>query len=101
MADPNVVDISTEWVWQKVATNVLTGLINRLTTTVYYYQTYRLTGTAAPAVPTQGTIPEEAVRIFDQSSQEEISALAAIDVYIMCANSDDDADDVGKIRVDI
>ena len=101
MSDPLVVDISTEWVWQKVATNVLTGSIHRLTTTVYYYQTYRLTGTAAPATPTQGTIPEEAVRIFNQSSQVPISSIDSIDVYIMCANSDDDADDVGKIRVDI
>lgn len=100
MADPLVVDIN-EWVWQKVATAVITGSIHRLTTTVYYYQTYRLTGTAAPAAPTQGTIPEEAVRIFDQSNEEPISASAAIDVYIMCANSDDDADDSGKIRVDV
>ena len=101
MADPLIVDISTEWVWQKIATAVTTGIIHRLTTTVYYYQTYRLTGTAAPSVPIQGTIPEEAARIFDLSSNEIIDSSNPIDVYIMCANSDDDANDVGKIRVDV
>ena len=101
MADPNVVDISTEWVWQKVATAVVSGIIHRITTTVYYYQTYRLTGEAAPSAPTQGTIPEEAVRLFTQSKSEEISSSDPIDVYIMVANQDDDANDTGKIRVDV
>ena len=52
MANPSVVDILTEWVWQKVATSVKTGAINRLSTDVEYYQTYRLTGVAAPTAPT-------------------------------------------------
>ena len=101
MADPNVIDISTEWVWQKIATAVVSGMVHRITTTVYYYQTYRLTGEAAPSAPVQGTIPEEAVRLFDQSPSEEISSSSPIDVYIMCANQDDDATDTGKIRVDV
>ena len=101
MADPNVIEIDPEWAWQKVATAVVSGMVHRIITTVYYYQTYRLTGEAAPTVPTQGTIPEEAVRLFDQSPSEEISSSSPIDVYIMCANQDDDADDTGKIRVDI
>ncbi len=101
MADPNVITITPEWAWQKVATAVVTGMIHRLVTTVYYYQTFRLTGEAAPAVPTLGTIPEEAVRLFDQSNSEEISSSNPIDVYIMCANQDDDATDEGKIRVDV
>lgn len=101
MADPNIITITPEWAWQKIATAVTTGMIHRIITTVYYYQTYRLTGEAAPTAPTQGTIPEEAARLFDQSNSEEISSSNPIDVYIMCANQDDDATDEGKIRVDI
>lgn len=100
MADPVIVPIA-EWTWVKVATNVVTGSIHRLNSIVYYYQTYRLTGTAAPTAPTKGTIPTEAVRIFDQSSQIPISSNDLIDVYIMCANHDDDATDAGSVRVDI
>lgn len=101
MANPDIQTLN-EWEWVKVATNVVTGSIHRLNTVVYYYQTFRLTGEAAPAAPTVGTIPAEAVRIFDKSNQVPISSTDLIDVYIMCANSDDDSDDdVGKIRVDI
>jgi hypothetical protein len=60
-----------------------------------------LTGEAAPPAPTLGTIPEEAVKIFAHSNQVPISSGDYIDVYIMCANSDNDSDDGGKIRVDI
>lgn len=101
MADPNVVEIIPEWEWVKIATAVVSGMVHRIITTVWYYQTYRLTGEAAPAAVVQGTIPEEAVRIFTQSPIEEISSSNPIDVYIMCANQDDDADDPGKIRVDV
>lgn len=100
MADPNIIEID-EWEWVKVATDVVTGIIHRLITTVYYYQTYRLTGESAPTTPTQGTIPEEAVKIFETSAQEHISSIMPVDVYIMVANQDDDADDAGKIRIDI
>lgn len=99
MADPQIVNIP-EWTWTKVATAVTTGVIHRLESKVYYYQTFRLTGEAAPTAPTQGTIPVEAVRIFDAGS-EIISSSELIDVYIMGANSDDDAIDVGKIRIDL
>ena len=101
MADPSVITITPEWAWQKVATAVTTGMIHRLVSTVWYYQTFSLTGESAPTTPTQGTIPEEAVKIFEQSNSEPISSSNPIDVYIMCANSDDDADDDGKIRVDV
>jgi hypothetical protein len=101
MADPAIITLN-EWEWVKVATNVVTGSIHRLNTVVYYYQTFRLTGEVAPTAPTLGTIPEEAVRIFDKSNQVLISSNDFIDVYIMCANSDEDSDDdVGKIRVDL
>ncbi len=100
MADPQIIAIP-EWVWTKVATAVTTGAIHRLVSTVYYFQTYRLTGEAAPTAPTQGTTPEESVRIFDRSNNEIIDSSNPIDVYIMGANQDDDADDTGKIRIDI
>ena len=101
MASDPVVTAISEWVWTKVATNVLTGVLHRLNTIVDYYQTYRLTGTGAPSVPTFGTIPIEAVRIFSDSTSEPISATVGIDVYIMGANRDDDASDDGSIRVDV
>ena len=101
MANPLVVNISTEWVWQKVATAVKTGAIHRLVSTVYYYQTFRLTGQAAPTAPTAGTIPAEAVKIFDVSDTVPISSQVDIDVYIMVANRDDDVLDTGKVRVDV
>ena len=100
MADPAIVEIP-EWEWTKVATNVVTGSIHRLTTVVNYYQTYRLTGEDAPDTPTVGTYPEEAVRIFDNSTQIPISSTNYIDVYLMSANSDDDSNETGKVRVDI
>ena len=101
MANPLVVNINTEWAWQKVATSVKTGVIHRLSTDVYYYQTFRLTGQAAPTAPTLGTIPAEAVRMFDKSSQAEISSVADIDVYIMVQYDNTLALRNGKVRVDI
>ncbi len=101
MANPSVVDISTEWAWQEVATNVTTGIIHRLTSVVEYYQTYRLTGESAPSAPTLGTLPEEAVRIFEDGNQESILSSAAIDVYLMVKYNDTLAGRDGKIRVDV
>ena len=101
MADPLVVDIGTEWAWQKVATSITTGMIHRLSTDVDYYQTYRLTGESAPSSPTLGTIPEEAVRMFELSGSEQISSSTAIDVYIMVKYDNTLAGRDGKVRVDI
>ena len=101
MANPLVVNILTEWVWLKVATSVVSGVIHRLTTAVDYYQTYRLTGVTAPTAPTLGTLPEEAVRMFELSSNEEISSSAAIDVYIMVKYDNTLAGRDGKVRVDV
>ena len=99
--NPQVISIATEWVWQKIATNVTTGIIHRLSTDVSYYQTYRLTGVAAPTAPTLGTLPEEAVRIFEDGNHESISSSAAIDVYIMVKYDKTLAGRDGKIRVDV
>lgn len=101
MANPLVIDISTEWVWQKIATNVITGVVYRLNTLVEYYQTFRLTGEAAPTTPTLGTVPEEAVRIFEQSNQVPISSIDAIDVYVMVKYNNTIAGRDGKIRIDL
>lgn len=90
-----------EWEWVEVATGVTTGNIIMMDSSVYYYQTFRPTTDTAPAVPTVGTIPDEAVKIFEQSNEEPIGATYLIDVYIMCANNDDDDADSGKIRVDL
>ena len=101
MANPLVVDILTEWAWQKVATAVKTGAIHRLTTEVEYYQTYRLTGVAAPTAPTLGTLPEEAVKMFELSGSEAISSAENIDVYIMVKYDNTLAGRDGKVRVDV
>ena len=99
MANPQIINIP-EWIWTKVATSVTTGIIHRLESKVYYYQTFRLAGEAAPSAPVQGAIPVEAIRMFDQG-EERISSSELLDVYIMGANSDDDAVDTGKIRIDL
>ncbi len=101
MANPLVVNILTEWVWQKVATAVKTGAIHRLSSEVYYYQTFRLTGQAAPTAPTLGTIPEEAVKMFGDSDQVSISSVANIDVYIMVQYDNTLVLRDGKVRVDV
>ncbi len=100
MADPAVVNLN-EWVWTKIATAVTGGNLNRLSSTVSYYQTYRLTGTAAPTAPTVGTLPEEAVKIFEKSNQEPIESTESIDVYILCKKTDEIIGVYGKLRVDI
>lgn len=100
MAIPDVQTIP-EWEWVKIAGGVIKGSINRLSSPVYYYQTYRLEDETAPTAPTIGTIPEEAVRMFQDSDQELIESSDPIDVYIMCANADDDSNEVGKIRVNL
>ncbi len=101
MANPLVVDILTEWVWQKVATSVTSGNIYRLATDVDYYQTYRLTGVAAPTNPTLGTLQDEAVRMFGIDDPEEIGHSEAIDVYILVKYDKTLALRNGKVRVDV
>lgn len=100
MADPVVLEIP-EWEWTLVASAVTSGVLNRLSSTVRYYQTYRATGGTAPSNPTVGSLPEEATQIFEQSNQAVISNSVAIDVYILCANSDNDSNESGKVRVDL
>ena len=77
MANPSWPN-TTEGSWTKVATNVTTGTIDRLKSQYKYYSTYVLTGVAAPVAGIQAKSPV----IFQDSNQEEISANAAIDVYL-------------------
>lgn len=104
MADPAIFNIP-EWTFIKVATNVESGFVNLVdgvpTGRLRYYSTYRDTGGSAPAVPTAGTIPTEAIEIFKNSNQAIISAIAPIDVYIMCGNTDDITSETGKVRIDL
>jgi len=101
MANP-VIETINEWTWVKVATGVVTGKVYRVNPTINYYHTHRLTTTGAPGALTIGTIPDEAVRMFGESTVFDIFAGASADIYVMCANFDDDADDdVGKVRVDL
>lgn len=86
MADPLVVACPKD-VWTKVATGVTTGVVHILSLKPdNYLQTYRVTTNPAPtdlvdAVP------------FDTPLQ--ISAAAAIDVYVQCLGN------AGSVRVDL
>jgi hypothetical protein len=74
--------------WVKVATGITTGQIHfRSTAPDACWQTYRDTTDPAP------TLQSEGVRVQLQESYD-VSAAAAIDVYIWCDGAD------GQIRVD-
>lgn len=88
MANPLPIDIPAG-AWVKVADNVTSGVIYRMKTGPIYKQTYRTAGEAAPADLSDSAI------LFDGCNSAEISAQAAIDVYVYCQN------DAGKVRVDL
>ena len=85
MANPVLVTCLKE-VWTKVVTGQTAGVIHVLKDEAKYLQTYRDAGGIAP------TTVEEGAR-FD--TQLNISASAAIDVYVWCQVQD------GKVRVDL
>lgn len=89
MATPVFVTCTKES-WEKVATNVQTGFIHKVSHDPnMYLQTYRDTGDPAPTLRTDG------VELFTESITEDIFAIAGIDVYVW-------ADKVnGKVRVDL
>ena len=90
MADPDYPVPCPKGVYTKIATNVLTGNIYKMKSSVGYFQTTRLTGTPPP------TARAEAVEMFVESpNREPINDLLAIDVYVWC-----DKDD-GILRVDV
>lgn len=76
--------------WTKVATNVVTGQVWRMTSAPSkYLQTYRVTADPAP------TDKSEGVGAFADVEKEIISASSAIDVYLY------PVDAAGRVRVDI
>lgn len=89
MANPVVVAIPKDG-FTKVATNVTTGLIQKLSSAPdTYLQTYRLTGVAAPTLQSEGALA------FENSHTEVIEATAAIDVYIWATGK------AGSVRADL
>lgn len=81
----------TEGQWNIVATNVVTGKIDRLKSNFTYWATYVLTGTTAPA-DTEAE-RDKTPKIFQKSNEEEIKSNEGIDVYIWIENSDTSIDD--------
>ena len=106
MDDPLVVTIEPEWEWVKIATAVKVGNIHLVNRCARYFRTYRLTGEATPTNPTspsvnqRGIIPDEAIQIFVNKTEEIIRSPKLIDVYLFCANNDLDSDDIGKVVID-
>lgn len=89
MATPTFVTCTKDQ-WTKIATNVETGFINKISLdpNIYLY-TYRDTGDPAPTLRTDG------VPLFDEDDVSAIQATAGIDVYVWV----DDVD--GGVRVDL
>ena len=89
MSNPSVQSI-TKNTWVKVATNVFSGIIHKLSESPSrYIQTYRLTGAAAPTTLAEG------VRAFLNDNPEIIKSDVGIDVYIYCFGEN------GSVRVDL
>ena len=99
MADPVVTSIA-QGVWVKVATAVTCGMLNQIAFGFDYYQTYRDTGGAAPAAIVDTKVPEEAVPMFQQNTQEIIASTVGIDIYVCCWNKDNKIAVPGRVRVD-
>ena len=89
MPNPAIIPCPAD-AWTKVATNVTTGQIHRLSVALgNYLQTYRLTGEAAPSVISEG------VSAFVGGQSEVISNTEAIDIYIYPVRA------AGSVRVDL
>ena len=89
MATPVFVTCTKD-TWKKVATNVQTGFVHKVSHAPnMYLQTYRDTGDAAPTLRTDG------VELFAKGITEDIFAIAGIDVYVWADG------DAGKVRVDL
>jgi len=89
MANPEIINLTANE-WEKVATNVTTGNIKRLSNLPNkYLETYRLTGQPKPTQAAEGA------ELFTPENPGDISATAAIDVYVMAVGND------GKVRADV
>lgn len=88
-ANPSVVPCPKD-VWTKVADNVTSAVIHKLSLAPgVYKQTYKLTGEGAPADDTT------AIPIFDDGQPHIVSSDAGIDVYMKCSDAD------GSVRLDL
>lgn len=87
MANPATVNCPKNQ-WTKVATNVTNGTVWKKKNSTYF-QTYRLTGEAAP------TLRTDEAKIFVGYDSIDIEANEGIDVYIYCVLQD------GLVRVDL
>jgi len=91
MGNPLFVDCPKD-VWTKVATNVVTGVIKKVSTKPrVYLQTFRITGDPAP------TLQSDGVLVFDikNPNSENISAVSGIDIYIYPVGK------AGRVRMDL
>lgn len=100
MSNPAVMSMNTEWEWVKIATAITVGSIHMVNRWPCYYRTYRLTGESAPSSLTPGTIPDEAIQIFIDATEEIINANEAIDVYLFCKNDNSKITAGGKVVID-
>ena len=108
MADPVFTTIY-ENQWVKVATKVVTGFLRLpffkpsgvgAPGSFDFYWTSRDTGGTAPdnSDITDGAL---SMPLFETGRSDEISCVAAADIYVICKNRDDDDSDSTKIRVDL
>jgi len=98
MANPVRINLP-EWTWVKIAEKINDVKIYRLATTVYYYKTYRQHAQSPPSVPIKGEVPDDAIPIFSETYLDEIKSSELLDVYILCANNDNDSNEIGSIIV--
>ena len=89
MANPEVIPCPKDD-WTKIATNVTTGQVHKLLKDPgIYLFTYRDTGDAAP------TDLSDAVPLFDEGNQVQISNISGIDIYVYTKGA------AGSVRVDL
>ncbi|MCK5548294.1 MAG: hypothetical protein KAI64_04720 [Thermoplasmata archaeon] len=87
MPDPVFID-TLEGQWTLVAADVITGIVDRITSGTMYLQTYVLTGTAAPVGRSLG------VPTFVGDTQLIIDANESVDIYIW-------SDRPGRVKVSV
>jgi len=80
--------------WNKIASGVLTGKIDRLLSNYRYY----VTSVAKDATAPIDAIKDKSPILFEDSNQDEISNTTEIDVYVWPENSDTNTDDIGIIN---
>lgn len=88
--------------WNLVASNVVTGYINRLKGQYTFWGTEVATGAAAPADTEE--YRDKCPKLFEDSNTEPIDSQTAIDIYIWIENADTETDETGitnSIRVNI